>query len=240
MQRSSMPAVLSPAAQAANAERDGSVSPYLRDAATKLQAIDAMIREARRSVMRLQAHSDPQQKEAIEKIEARLIGLGNDAYGIRETLSEATPKYGQTLGKNGLSQFNAAARGDARSVVHQLDRQQRPLERMPGVLTPELHAAALGSAQVKPARNAAPVQRQHSSQTELGSEQVRNQQPKPVPRPTPEFAAGVDATKHRQEMAADSRRANERNEYLKSLASELSADRGEARDVQRTPTLDRS
>lgn len=227
MQHTSSSHTLSPAAQAANAERDGSVAPYLNDAAVKFHAVDACIGDAMKSIAHLYAHSDAEQKPKIEALEARLSFLRADAHSIRQDLQEARPKYNQSLAKDGQSQFNGAARGDARSVVTHLERQHRPAERLPGVLTPQLRAAALDAGQKKTP----------ALENTLGSKQVRDHQPQPVPRPTPEFAQGADAAKHRAAMSADALRANERNAYLQALASDLRADRNAEATVERTPTL---
>jgi hypothetical protein len=214
-------ATLSPAAQQANAERDGSVSPCIREAAAKMAAADRAISEAREAVARLAVHSDPPQKTAVGKTEEQVVRAGLDFHSARRSLQDAIPKYGQTLARDGKSQFNAAARGDARSIIPQVARQQRPAERLPGTVSPQLYAAAMSAGQV--GQPVAAVLQQGP-----GSQQVADDQPKPQPRPTRQFAAGADATAHRKAMSADATRAADRNAALRKLAEGLNKDHGHA------------
>jgi len=202
--------------QQQNARRDDTISPYLGDAASKMSAASQALSEAHQAVERLYVHSDPKQQKALEEVQQQLHQTRSGLSGTRKALVEAKPDYNATLAKNGQSQFNAAARGDPRSLEPQIANQNRPAQK-PEVVTISASPSEAKDTPLERKRGeakqgfnqAADAKPEVKQNPAVESEQVKNAKPEPHLRPSPELGSGADRTVHLQAKGKDNQASRE-------------------------------
>lgn len=240
--KTAKPEPLDVKAQQENALRDDKVMPHFYAVGEKMENLDKALTEAKESVSNLYRHSDPVQQKALDKVEKSLIDSHRSADMAKDQVHGALPNAKDELGKATRTQFNAAGRGDPRSVVKQTDKQNSPLEREPrvevgkpsektgGARIDEIKGAV--KAAFKDAKNGQtqPKAEAAAKPKEMASQQVANSAPHPVLKPGPGLAAGGDRMAHQNAMQKDRKNA------VKAQAAALH----EARSSSQAKTGDQS
>lgn len=214
--------ILPEAARLENARRDGSVVP--RNAVVaKLQHAELALQEASIAVSQYYRQCSPEQQQRLDHVELRLHHAMDSQVSARLELNAALPAHRNTLSKDGLSQFNAAARGDPRSMEAQQNKPVKmevvPIRASRGIGDPTSLDQNQGTAMAAfmPAAKGMELSRG----PQLASQQVEDSQPRPQPRPSLDMAAGVDRIQHAKAKGQDSDRARSLNETYERIAKRL-------------------
>ena len=233
--------VLPEAVRLENEKRDNSLmAPNVVIA--KMQQAEMALQEASIAVSQYYRQCSPEQQQRLDQVELRLHHAMDSQISARRELSGSLSLHRNTLSKDGLSQFNAAARGDTRS----LEAQQRthvkaeivPIRASRGIGEPTSLDQKQGTAATA-FESAVKASRQERA-APLGSEQVEKSNPHPQPRPSLEMAAAVDRIEHAKAKSHDAVRAKALNEFYGRIAERLESQlsMNESREITQNLTQD--
>jgi hypothetical protein len=214
--------VLSEAVRHENDKRDNSLMAP-NAVIAKMQQAEMALQEASIAVSQYYRQCSPEQQQRLDHVELRLHHAMNSQISARQELNSALPLHRNTLSKDGLSQFNAAARGDTRSLEAQprpkANPEIVPIRASRGIGEPTSLDQQQGTAVAK---FESAVKGHHQEPvTQLASEQVENSRPHPQPRPSLEMAAAVDRIEHAKAKHHDADRAKALNEVYGRIAERL-------------------
>jgi len=197
------------ASQQENSARDQSAtSPYLNSATSTLDGVGNALLNATATVRLAYDKATPEQKRKMEGVERDLHDAYNSSQRAKQELSGMKPEQRETLSKDGKLQFNAASRGDPRSMETQVANQHRkpPQKTATKVVMATDKKNALNEKEGKAKQDFNKAESNDPGKLKLpsiNSKQVEETQPKPQPRPSYDMAGGADRMAHQKAKSAD-------------------------------------